>query len=260
MFLLSVSADGILCIVRRQRRREQASALVVTTAKGWKQVLHVIDMLSDPSRPPLLPSSFSAVGPDNTLTGSVAPLVLRWKLDMMENPMRQRRKLCPFPDFVQHPPRHVWDAAKKSRDDSAQGKTADDKSREGSEGSDLQPGDSSLMPQSLVNIGKELIKVASEVPHVAQLEGADHKLHEPPPQDSMPQEGERDDTDDEDDEDKAGEEKEALDDDDDWVTVEVNADVLYSTVAELVTPAAVCAVHVYIYIFIYMCVFANMFM
>lgn len=228
---------------RRQRRREQANALLQTTAKGWKEVLQVIDALSDPTQDRVLPAQIpppshvtagdsagaggeADVGSGNSGgelgdEGARTQSKLRWKLDACENPMRQRRKLIPFPEFVKHPPRAVWDAAAAA---------ANAVAAEGADGCGV--------PGSLKKIGKELIKT------VTDGEAHAERSEEAAPAE-LQQQTDTDETDDREEEEEeaeaeAGVEKDAKDDDD-WVNVDMDATVIYSCDCELVTPGAVVA-------------------
>ena len=227
---------------RRQRRREQANALLQTTAKGWKEVLEVIDALSDPTQARILPVQIpppshvtagdSARAGGEAVDGSGDRLPtqskLRWKLDNCENPMRQRRKLIPFPEFVQHPPRHVWDAAASLKGKDASGASSEN------ENDTATGADGSGVPGSLVKIGKELIKTLTD--GEAQAEKSEDITPE-----ELQQQSDTDETEDREEEDEeAGDEKDAKDDDD-WVNVDMDATVIFSCNCELVTPGAVVA-------------------
>jgi len=89
--------------------------MLISTEKGWKEVLQVIDMTSDPANPALLPTHvLSSQGSKVRVDGGDNVRAMKWALDMCESPMRQRRKLQPFPEFAKHQARHEWDAAKNA--------------------------------------------------------------------------------------------------------------------------------------------------
>jgi hypothetical protein len=89
--------------------------MLISTEKGWKEVLQVIDMTSDPANPALLPTHvLSSQGSKVRVDGGDNVRAMKWTLDICENPMRQRRKLHPFPEFAKHQARHEWDAAKNA--------------------------------------------------------------------------------------------------------------------------------------------------
>lgn len=223
---------------RAQRRREQASTWLQASAKGWNEIM------------------VAGVTPEHLQLGPMLARKgkLRWQLDPCENPVRQRRKMTPFPEFVSHTPRHVWDAGQ----DAAQGRASDagngrDSASDGSESraGDQTPSapasaDVSCLPEGLVHLDKDvinqLLKQSSSCPS-ASAHFSDEPLEEAEIGTELIPEADDVDTKEEDDEeeDEACDEKEVLYDEQDWVHVEADGDVLHSWPCELVTPAAVCA-------------------
>ena len=225
---------------RAQRRREQSSALMQATARGWNEILQGVETVPPTMHPQLRPRS-------------AGTQKLRWKLDLCENSLRQRRRLIPFPDFVEHPPRHVWDAA---QDGGCKGGGEGGVSDAGPQSADEMPcapasAGTSLLPEALVQLDKGVInQLLLKTSSGTSLPVAEDGCNGRGPFDVMdearvalmPECGDVDiKEEDEEGDDEVCEENEVLDDDQEWVHVEADAAVLHSWSCEMVTVAAVCA-------------------